>query len=50
MEKRKKLAEYLEQKGRHVIVSYFKVELLFGFYHVLFHAMFLISFDTDYIG
>ena len=40
----------LEQKGRHAIVSYFKlIILLFGSIMMFDSGMFLLSFDTDYI-
>ena len=41
----------LEQKGRHNIVPFFKlIILLFGFIMMFDTGMFLLSFDTDYIG
>ena len=43
----------LEQKERHAIVSCFKLIrpiLLFGFIMMFDTGMFLLSFDTDYIG
>ena len=42
----------LEQKGRHTIVSYFEADYttIVWFYHDVDSGMFLLSFDTDYIG
>ena len=41
----------LEQKGRHTIVYIFKlIILLFGSIMMFDSGMFLLSFDTDYIG
>ena len=41
----------LEQTGRHTIVSIFKlIILLFGSIMMFDSGMFLLSFDTDYIG
>ena len=40
----------LEEKGRSVIVSYKLLILLFGFIMMFDTTMFLLSFDTDYIG
>ena len=40
----------LEQKGRHAIVSYKLIYYFFGSIIMFDSGMFLLSFDTDYIG